>query len=296
MQRLTYNVLYSVIAGVLDTLARLPVAVAYWLGARLGDLAYLLLAGRRRVTLQNLALALGEEKTPQERYRIARAVFRNLGQHLVDFSRLRDLTPEGFARICTVEGLEHVQHLLERRQGLLVLTAHFGSWELSPAVALCLSTPLQVIVRPLDNPALDHLVETYRQRCGYHIIPKRDALGQSLAALRRGEIVAILMDQSPLRHEGVQVEFFGIKTHTGKGPALLALRVGCPVVSAFLVREVPGQHRLMLSDEIPVRRTGDVQRDIEETTRLFNQVIEAYIRRYPDHWFWLHRRWKQRPE
>ena len=295
MHRLTHKVLYSIIAGVLDAFARLPLAVAYWLGAHLSDLAYLLLAGRRRITLANLALALGEEKTPQERHRLARAAFRNLGQHLVDFSRLRDLTPEGFAHICTVAGLEQVQHLLERRQGLLVLTAHFGSWELSPAVALCLNIPLQVIVRPLDNPVLDRLVETYRQRCGYHIIPKRDAFGKSLAALRRGEIVAVLMDQSSLRHEGVQVEFFGIKTHTAKGPALLALRAGCPVVSAFLVRVAPGQHRLMLSNEIPVRRTGDVQRDVEETTRLFNQVIEAAIRRYPDHWFWLHRRWKQRP-
>jgi Kdo2-lipid IVA lauroyltransferase/acyltransferase len=294
MSRLTHKVLYGIIAGVLDALAHLPLAVAYWLGARLGDLAYLLLAGRRRITLENLALALGKEQTSRERHRIARAVFRNLGQHLVDFSRLRDLTPEGFAHICTVEGLEHVQHLLERRQGLLVLTAHFGSWELSPAVALCLNTRVQVIVRPLDNPVLDRLVETYRLRSGYHIIPKRDALGKSLAALHRGELVGVLMDQSPLRHEGIQVEFFGMKTYTAKGPALLALRSGCPVVSAFLVREAPGQHRLIFSGEIPVHRTGNIQRDIEEATRLFNRLLEVYIRRYPDHWFWLHRRWKQR--
>lgn len=295
MHRLTHKVLYGIVAGALDAFTRFPLALAYWLGARLGDLAYLLLAGRRRITLENLALALGEETTPRERRTLARAVFRNLGQHLVDFCRLRDLTPDSLARLCTVEGLEHVQRLLERRQGLLVLSAHFGSWELAPAVALCLDTPLHVIVRPLDNPLLDRLVATRRQRCGYHIIPKREAWEKSLAALRRGEIVAVLMDQSSLRHAGVQVEFFGMKTHTAKSPALLALRTRCPVVSAFLVREAPGQHRLFLSDEIPVRRTGDMQRDIEENTRLFNRVIEASIRRYPDHWFWLHRRWKQRP-
>jgi KDO2-lipid IV(A) lauroyltransferase len=295
MHRLTHKVLYSVIAGVLDTFAQLPLAVAYWLGARLGDLAYLLLAGRRRITLENLALALREEKTPEEHHRIARAVFRNLGQHLVDFSRLRNLTPEGFDRICTVEGLEHVQHLLERRKGLLLLSAHFGSWELSSAIALHLGAPLHIIVRPLDDMVLDRLVETRRQRFGSHIIPKGNALGQSLAVLRRGEVVGVLMDQSSLRHEGVQVEFFGIKTYTSKGPALLAMRAHCPVVGLFLIREAPGQHRLILTGEIPVCRTGNVQRDIEETTRLFNQVIEAYIRRYPDHWFWLHRRWKQRP-
>ena len=295
MPRLAHNVLYSVVTGALDAFSRLPLALAYWLGARLGDLAYVLLTRRRRITLENLALALREEKTPEERRVIARAVFRNLGQHLVDFSRLRDLTPEGFARICTVEGLEGVQRLLERRQGLLILSAHFGSWELSPAIAPRLGAPLHVIVRPLDHAVVDRLVETSRQRFGCHIIPKRDALGQSLAALRRGEIVALLMDQSSLRHEGVQVEFFGIKTYTSKGPALLAMRARCPVVGAFLVREAPGQHRLLFSSEIPVRRTGDVQRDIEENTLLFNRMIEAYIRRYPDQWFWLHRRWKQRP-
>jgi KDO2-lipid IV(A) lauroyltransferase len=295
MPRLIHKVLSCIIAGALDAVTRLPLAVAGGLGARLGDLAYLLLAGRRRITLENLALALGDETTPEARRTLARAVFRNLGQHLVDFGRLRHLTPDNFARLCTVEGLEQVQRLLARRQGLLVLAAHFGSWELAPAIALCLDTPLHVIVRPLDNPVLDRLVVAQRQRCGYQTMPKRAALEKSLAALRRGEIVAVLMDQSSLRHEGVQVEFFGVKTHTAKGPALLALRTGCPVVSAFLVREAPGQHRLLLSDEIPVRRTGEVQRDIVETTRLFNQVIEAYIRRYPDHWFWLHRRWKQRP-
>jgi KDO2-lipid IV(A) lauroyltransferase len=108
-------------------------------------------------------------------------------------------------------------------------------------------------------------------------------------------MVAVLMDQSCLRHAGVQVEFFGIKTYTAKGPALLALRACCPVVRGFLVREVPGQHRLDFGREIPVPRTGNIQQDVEETTRLFNREIEAAIRRHPDHWLWLHRRWKQRP-
>ena len=103
------------------------------------------------------------------------------------------------------------------------------------------------------------------------------------------------MDQSSLRREAVEVEFFGVKTFTSKGPALMALRTRCPVISVFLVREAPGRHRLLFSEEIPVKATGNLRRDIEETTRTFNQAIEAMIRRYPDHWFWLHQRWKQRP-
>jgi KDO2-lipid IV(A) lauroyltransferase len=246
------------------------------------------------VSPSNLAIAFGTDKTAEERCQIARATFRNLGQHLVDFSHARRLTLQRFTTMCHVEGLEHVEALLERGRGLLIISAHFGSWELAPAVALCLHTPLHVIVRPLDSPALQRLAEIYRQCCGYHAIAKRAALAECLKVLRRGEIVAVLMDQSSLRHESIQVEFFGTSAYTSKGPTLLALRTGCPVVSGFLMRASQGHHRLVFSQEIPVRRTGDLQQDIVENTRVFTQVIESYVRRYPDHWFWLHRRWKQR--
>ena len=295
MQTLGNRLLYGLATRALSSLARLPLGLAYWLGARLGDLLYLVLAERRRITLANLALAFDTDKTAAERHRLARTTFRHLGQHLVDFSHLSQLTPSTFTTMCHVEGLEHIEALLQRRMGLLVLSAHFGSWELAPAMALCLTTPVHVIVRPLDNPALQRLAEAYRQRCGYRAIPRRAALTECLKVLRRGEIVAVLMDQSGLRRESVQVEFFGTKAYTSIGPALLALRTGCPVVSAFLIRAGQGRHRLVFSQEIPVRRTGNVQQDIIENTRAFTHIIESYVRRYPDHWFWLHRRWKQRP-
>ena len=117
---------------------------------------------------------------------------------------------------------------------------------------------------------------------------------ECLKILRRGEIVAVLIDQSSQRHESIQVEFFGTSAYTSKGPALLALRTGCPVISGFLMRAGQGHHRLVFSQEIPVRRTGNLQQDIVENTQVFTQVVEAYVRRYPEHWFWLHRRWKQR--
>jgi KDO2-lipid IV(A) lauroyltransferase len=294
MQTFANQILYVLAVSALRGLARLPFGAAYWLGARLGDLLYLVLARRRRITLDNLTIAFGTDKTAAERRQIARATFRNLGQHLVDFSHVRRLTLQRFTTLCQVEGLEHVEALLQRGRGLLIISAHFGSWELAPAVALCLHTPLHVIVRPLDNPALQRLAEIYRQCCGYHAIAKRAALAECLKVLRRGEIVAVLIDQSGLRHESIQVEFFGTKAYTSKGPALLALRTSCPVVSGLLVRAGQGRHRLVFSQEIPVCRTGNLQQDIVENTRVFTQAIESYVRRYPEHWFWLHRRWKQR--
>ena len=294
MQTLANHLLYGLVMSMLRGLACLPLGVAYWLGARLGDVLYLVLARRRRIVFENLAMAFGTDKTAEERHQIARATFRNLGQHVVDFSHVRQLTVQRFTTMCYIEGLEHVETLLQRDMGLLILSAHFGSWELAPAVSLCLTTPLHVIVRPLDNPALQRLAEAYRRRCGYRTIPRRAALAACLKVLRRGEIVAVLMDQSSLRHESIQVEFFGTSAYTSRGPALLALRTGCPVVSGFLIRVGQGRHRLVFSQEIPVRRTGNLQQDIVDNTRTFTHVIESYVRRYPDHWFWLHRRWKQR--
>ena len=294
MQRLAESFANGLLAAVTAVLAHLPRRPAYWLGARIGDLAYLGLARRRRVALDNLEIAFGGEKSAAERRAIARATFRNLGEHLIDFSRMRRLTPDTFSSVCTIEGLERVEQLLARRAGLLMLSAHFGSWELASAIALRLAPRMHVIVRPLDNPALARLVDAYRRYSGYHAIPKNQALSASLKALRRGEIVGLLMDQSSLRHEGIPVPFFGAEAYTSIGPALMALRAGCPVIGVFMVRQGFGKHRLVFSEEIPIQRSGNLRQDIADNTRRFNQLIESYVRAYPDHWFWLHRRWKKR--
>lgn len=294
MQRLAESVAYGLLAAMTAVLARLPRRPAYWLGARFGDVAYLCLVRRRRVTLDNLAIALGSEKSAVDRRAIARATFRNLGEHLIDFSRMRWLTPDTYPSVVTIEGLERVERLLARRAGLLILSAHFGSWELSSAIALRLRPRMHVIARPLDNPALHRLVDAYRRYSGCHVIPKNRALSASLKALRRGDIVALLMDQSSLRREGIPAPFFGAEAYTSIGPALMALRAGCPVIGAFLVRQGFGRHRLVFSEEIPIRRSGNLRQDITDNTRCFNQLIESYVRAYPDHWFWLHRRWKKR--
>jgi len=291
------NTLYTLLVRALNGLNALPPRLAYGLGERLGDLAFAGLASRRRVTLDNLALALGEHQSPQERQVMAREVFRNLGRHVVDFAQLRHMNAVRFQQMCANwEAVARLDALAARGHGLLIIGAHFGSWELMSAIALLLQTHVNVIVRPPDNPVVHRLSEAYRQRCGYRTIARREqAMHESLRALRRKEVVGILMDQSSVRNESVEVAFFGIKTFTPKGPALLALRAKCPVVGVFLVREAPGHHRVVVTDEIPIARTGNVRRDVEENSQRFNRIIEAQIRQHPEQWFWLHRRWKKRP-
>ena len=295
MQTIADRLMYYVISGVFAGLSYLPVSLAYGIGGRLGILAHVVLGRRRHIARQNVALALGDQMTVAAQRDLVVQSFRGLGWHLIDFCRMRRLTPQRFSHICAMDGFDHLQALLSRQKGVLVISAHFGSWELAGAVALQLDWPTHMIMRPPKHSGFRQVVERYRRRAGFGLIPHREAFARSVRVLKRGEIVVVLMDQSSLRRESVEVEFFGVKTFTSKGPALIAMRSGCPVIGAFLVREEPGQHRLVFTPEIPVQRTNDLSRDIEDNTRAFNRVIESYIRRYPDHWFWLHRRWKERP-
>lgn len=295
MHKIVNDTLYAILVGALSSLTALPPRLAYGLGERCGDLMYVGLVSRRRVTLDNLALALGGHRSPQERQQLAREVFRYLGRHMVDFAHLRHINAARMQQMfVNWEQVAYLDALASGGSGLLVISAHFGSWELLPALGLALQAPINVIVRPPDHPLIHRLSETYRQRCGYRAIGRQHALRETLRALHRQEIVGVLMDQSSLRSESVEVEFFGMKTFNPMGPALMALRAKCPVVGVFLVCEEPGRHRVVITDEIPLVRTGNLRRDLEENSRRFNQVIEAQIRQYPEQWFWLHRRWKKR--
>jgi KDO2-lipid IV(A) lauroyltransferase len=296
MYKIVTDTLYGLTVGALNGVHALPPRLSYWLGERLGEAVYAGLASRRRVTLENLALALGAQQSVQEQRALARGVFRHLGRHLVDFASLRRMSVMRFQQMCVNwEDAFRLDTLAARGNGLLVISAHFGSWELLPAIALFLKTPLNVIVRPPDNPLVHRLSESYRRRCGYRAIGRRQqAIRETLRALHRKEIVGVLMDQSSVRRESVEVAFFGIKTFTPVGPALLALRAKCPVVGVFLVCEGSGRHRIVVTDEIPIARTGHLRRDLEENSRRFNDIIEAQIREHPEQWFWLHRRWKKR--
>jgi KDO2-lipid IV(A) lauroyltransferase len=139
------------------------------------------------------------------------------------------------------------------------------------------------------------MVEQLRMRTGNQAIPKQKAMGQILRLLKAGEIVGILLDQNMAWQEGVFVDFFGEKACTNTGMALLALKTGTPVLPAFNIRQKDGRYRVVIEPEIPLVRTGDKERDVTENTQRFTQIIERYVRNYPDQWLWLHQRWKTRP-
>jgi KDO2-lipid IV(A) lauroyltransferase len=261
----------------------------------LSGLIYALDDRHRRIALRGLTLAF-PEKDLKERNAIARSAFRNLARVAAEFFSLPRLNEKNFTRYITFEGLENFQKAYEKEKGILILTAHFGNWEWMAALfPLQSHHPVHVVVRPLDSRFLDSMVEQLRMRTGNQAIPKQKAMGQILRLLKAGEIVGILLDQNMAWQEGVFVDFFGEKACTNTGMALLALKTGTPVLPAFNIRQKDGRYRVVIEPEISLVRTGDKERDVTENTQRFTQIIERYVRNYPDQWLWLHQRWKTRP-
>jgi Kdo2-lipid IVA lauroyltransferase/acyltransferase len=273
-------------------LAYLPLGLGQWVGARLGDLGWLLLPGRRAVALDNLSRALGAETTPRERARIGRESFRNLGMNVVEACVFYFRPPARLLSRVEVQGVDHLMAAAALGRGVLGLTAHLGNWELLGAAAHTL-TPvrLSAVYRPLDDPVLDPILERFRARVGVEMIGKRNAVTEIRDALRRGRLVGVLLDQNASRRESVFAPFFGMPASTSKGFALIARRTGAPVVPSFIHRTADGRHVAEFRPALPVPADGD----LIAYTRAFNEAIEAAVRRNPGQWFWVHRRWKTRP-
>ncbi|HUP35050.1 MAG TPA: lysophospholipid acyltransferase family protein [Candidatus Limnocylindria bacterium] len=272
-------------------LAHLPPAVGLAAGRRLGDVLWWVLPRRRAVALDNLQRSLGGERSPAEIRRLARRSFQHVGMNLVEACcYLLRPTHVMLSRV-RMEGREHFQAAASQGRGVLVLTAHFGNWELLAAAHGLSGLPLSIVTRPLDHPLLDDLAARFRCRSGAELIVKRQAVREVLTALKRQRMVGILLDQNATRAEGVFVPFFGALASTSKGLALLALRTGAPVVPVFLRREPGGRHCMDVGAALPPPEDGLVT----TYTTAFNRVLEEAIRRAPEQWLWMHDRWRTRP-
>ncbi len=241
----------------------------------------------RRIALRNLEMA---GYPPEERGPIVTGVFTSIARLLVTFARFPRLNRDNIGELIRYEGLEHYQEAKRRGRGVLFATAHFGNWELSAFAHALMTEPMNIVVRPLDDAGLDRLVEMRRQLSGNRLIQKRDAARGILRALAANEAVGILIDQNTSLAEGVFVDFFGLPACANVAFAKIAARSGAAVIPGFAVwRE--DEKRYVLEFRPPVEITGDAQRDTERLHR----VLESAIRRHPDQWLWIHRRWKTRP-
>lgn len=284
----------SLVEGLGRAAARLSPRGAARLGAVLGDLAFWAIPSRRRVALANLALAL-PGITPEARRAIARDNFRHLGVTVVECCQLFFGQPGGLLGRVRFDGLEHVKAALAEGRGAFFLGAHYGNFELAAAShSLTGLPPLNVIVRPLDNPFLETVLAAGRARHQLHVIPKRAAMKGVAAALARGECVGIMLDQHAGSH-GALVPFFGLPASTSRSLAVLALKTGAPVVPASIRRMADGEHQVTIEPAIPLIRSGQLDRDVEVNTARFTEALERHVKAEPRQWFWVHRRWKGLP-
>lgn len=281
---------------IVGTLKWLPRSVSRAAGAAIGALAWHLIGRLRRIGLRNLSLAF-PDMPPGERERILRTLYRLLGWQMAEFCRMPRATRAGAQQLFRYEGLEHYLAARNRGNGVLVLTGHLGAWELSSFYHSLMGYPMSMVIRRLDNPLVDAFVNHIRCLHGNRVLHKDDFARGLLQAMHRGDTVGILMDTNMTPPQGVFVPFFGTPACTASGLARVAAHSKAAVLPGFMLWE-PSEHRYVLhfGPELTLQRTGDAAADALANTALFTATIESWIRRYPEQWLWVHRRWKTRPE
>ena len=287
--------LQQLIEMFLDVAAIMPLRFTWRLAEFLGRLWFLLDTRHRLIALNNLKLAWGGELTERERRNIARRNFIHLARVVLELPYIRKVTSDELDGLVAFDGVEYLDAALKKGRGVLVMASHFGNWELMALAFSLLYHPINIVIRPLDSPFLDSLIDNIRTRGGNTMIAKKGSVNKVLRLLAAGEVVGLLIDQNPAWHEGVFVPFFNEIACTNKALSSLALRTSAPVVPAYNVREPDGSYRIVVEPEVVLDRSGDTRVDIEENTAKFNRIIESYVRRHPEQWFWVHQRWKTRP-
>ncbi len=274
--------------------ALLPFRAAVKLGGFLGRFAFDIVRIRRRVTLDNIAAAFGERYSAAERRSIGRRSYVNFAKSMVEFASLDRLDHERLRTIVRMERADHLDAVLERGRGAVVVTGHFGSWELLGAATVAYGYAVDFLVGEQSNRLVDQLMNDLRETSGIGIIARGVAARRVVGSLKKNRIVALLSDQDA-RRAGIFVDFLGRPASTFQGAAQFALRMRSAIVCCYIVRQPDESHIAFFLPPIPVdteaEREGEIRRLTEEHTRLLARCIE----KHPDHYFWAHRRWKTKP-
>jgi KDO2-lipid IV(A) lauroyltransferase len=285
---------YWAVLGVLKLLGAIPHKLARANCAVVAVLSYWFWPRLRRVGLFNLRLAF-PDWSERRRRRALLGLFRNFGRMLADFAHFPAWNQDNIERVIIYDGFENYARAHSQGKGVLILTAHFSNWELSSFAHGIYGHPLNFIVREIDNPLIDALVNQYRSMSGGKPIEKKDFARGVLRAFECGQAVGILMDQNMLPGEGAFVDFFGRLACTTTGPARIARRTGVPILLGLVIWDQKLKKYRLRFDPVEWIEREDPEEEIVVNTAHFTNLIEEYVRQYPDQWLWVHRRWKTRP-
>ncbi len=290
-----HHVIYYAANILIGFLGLLPFAWMKYLGRGFGWLVFKLVQKERDKTTKNIRIAFSQTMTWNQAEQLAQKVWIRLGWNLFEVARWMPMTQEEvISQVVRVQGWEHMEQALSRQKGVLILSAHLGNWELMGAY-FAAKTPTVAVAQNLYDSRFDELVTWMRsEKLKIPMIKRGLALRGILEALKNNNAICALVDQDTGK-DGVFVPFFGKPAWTQSGVARIAYKTGAALVPAFVVRGVDGRFELLVEKEIEIPRTGDAEKDVLEIARRYTEVIEAYVKAYPDQWMWMHERWKTRP-
>ncbi|HKO15009.1 MAG TPA: lysophospholipid acyltransferase family protein [Gemmatimonadaceae bacterium] len=292
---LAHRAEFAAVRGIIAALRVLGLRAAGNVGASLGRLGYRPIGIRRHVVERQIAAAL-PDRSPDEIRRIAAAAYAHLGRTSIETALLPGNRPEQIIALFeAVEGWSIVEERLARGKGLIMVTGHLGNWELGGAYIAARGLPLDAVARHMANPLFDQYLTETREHIGMHVVHDDAAVRRVPRGLREGHAIAFLIDQGVAGLASTWVPFFGRLAKTPRGPAVFALRLGTPVVFGVALRQPSGRYRLSF-EPIDATATGDLDADVDRIVANYTAVLERWVRRAPEQYFWHHRRWKhQRP-
>ncbi|MCM8761039.1 MAG: lysophospholipid acyltransferase family protein [Candidatus Omnitrophica bacterium] len=272
----------------------LPMRVSLRIAALCGRMAFLLLGKYRQITIDNLKMAFGGEKSDAEIRKIALAVFEHLGKTAAELINFPKINESNIDRFVHIRNLEIIDAALAAGKGVITLTAHLGNWELLALTLRLKGYSGVAIGRKIYFEKYDKYLNSLRRIHDVNVLDRDQSPRAFLKILRANRILGILADQDVDSVEGVFVNFFGQPAYTPVGPVALAKASGAALIPAFLVRQ-GRRHEFFIEKPIELVDTADRQADMVTNTQKWSDVVESYVRRYPDQWVWLHRRWKTKP-
>ncbi|MEA3296828.1 MAG: lysophospholipid acyltransferase family protein [candidate division Zixibacteria bacterium] len=290
MAKLSHSIEYAFALAGVRLAQALPSALADTIAASLGSTAHTLLTSRRRIAFDNLKRAMGGTLSDEQMSVIVRNVFRNTSRSLIEFARLGRTVKTGVGKIVVADGLDVLEKVYNEGKGGIVVTAHFGSWELFGAWVGTLGFPMDFVTGVQHNRKVDELLTGFRKEIGVGLISIAGSVRGVFRALKANRLIGLISDQHA--PGGIAANFFGRPAATPKGPAAFAVASGAPVLPFVMRRERHDRHIVMAGEAIYPPGSGDREKDIKTVTEAYTGYFEACIRQYPDQWLWTHRRWK----
>ncbi len=267
-----------------------PYRTGIFFGSLIGEITYLIVPKRKKITLQNLSRCF-KDLDQKNLKKIARSTYRNIGKSLTEYILFPKLNKKKILNLVEIQGEELFDSALKEKKGAVLVTGHFGSWELMGAALRQKGYPIDFLVGEQHNLLVDNLMNRHREMMGIGIIKMGVATRGVIKALRKNRFIAMLSDQDAGR-DGTIVNFFGYPASTPRGPAAFCLKTDAPMIMGFIIRLNNKKQKIIFQKIEKEEKTGDKEKDINRLTQAYTSLLEDYVKKYPDHWYWLHRRWK----